>query len=283
VRRTIASVGIVTAALAAAVGVSGCGGGGLDGSAVAQASQSTQAAGTARVSVTANAAGMTLHGGGFVDMRQRAADMSLSLPQGTVQEITRGTRLYLKLPPALRDRSVAKTPWVTADLGAVARARGIDLGSLQSFGDPNGTLDQLSSAGQVERVGTETVRGVKTTHFKAIVDLRKAAAHAPAEQMIKLLGRSSLPVEVWLDDQKRAAPRAALDPDRERAGQGDRRALRLRRRPHHHPASGRPGHRHHRAGDAALSAIAFQKLDISSRAELATTLEPHRPRQPAAA
>lgn len=211
--RIFALAVIAAAALATAVGVSGCGGGGLDGSAVAQAAQSTQAAGTARLSFNAVAAGMTLHGGGVVDMQDRAAAISVTLPQGTLQAVTRGTRLYLKFPPGLRNGSGARTPWVTVELGAVARAKGIDLGALQSIGDPNGTLDQLASAGQVQRVGSETVRGVPTTHFKAVVDLRKVPARAPVaqraavrrsvEQMIRLLGRSSLPVEVWLDGQKR--------------------------------------------------------------------------------
>jgi hypothetical protein len=208
VRRAFALVGLLASALAGAVGVSGCGGGGgLDGSAVAEAAQTTQSAGTARLALSAAVGGQTLNGSGFVDMKRRAADISLELPQGTLREITRGTRVYLK-PPAGLGSSRLKTPWMMVDVGAVAQAQGINLGALQSLSDPSGTIDQLRSAGKVEKVGTETVRGVQTTHFKAVVDLRKAAQRAPAakssvDQLIRMLGRSSIPVEVWLDNQKR--------------------------------------------------------------------------------
>lgn len=207
-RRAIALVAVMTSALGAAVGLSGCGGGGLDGTAVAQAAQATRAAGTAQVSFTAGVAGQTVRGRGYVDLKGRAADLSLSLPQGTLREIYKGTRLYLKLPSSLRKGPLAKRPWALIDVSAVARARGIDLGALQSQGDPSRTLDQLRSAGQVRKVGTETVRGVETTHFKAVVDLRKAAEQNGASRqatqtLIRQLGRSSIPVDVWLDDQKR--------------------------------------------------------------------------------
>jgi hypothetical protein len=209
-RRPIALAGAIAAALATAVGAAGCGGGGggLDGSAVAQAAQATRSARTAQVSMAVGVAGQTLRGGGYVDLKGHAADMSLSLPQGTIREIFKGTKLYLQVPASLRKGPLAKKPWALIDVGAVAKAQGIDLGALQAQSDPSQTLDQLRAAGQVKKVGTETVRGTETTHFKAVVDLRKAAAakgvsSQAIDNLIKQLGHSTIPVDVWLDNQKR--------------------------------------------------------------------------------
>jgi hypothetical protein len=138
-RRAIALAGVVAAALATAVGAAGCGGGGgLDGSAVAQAAQATRSARTAQVSMTVGVAGQSLSGGGYVDLKGHAADMSLSLPQGTIREIFKGTKLYLQVPSSLRKAAAAKG----------VSSQGIDT-------------------------------------------------------LIKELGHSTIPVDVWLDNQKR--------------------------------------------------------------------------------
>lgn len=165
------------------------------------------------MALSTSVAGQTLRGGGYVDLKGHAADMTMALPQGEIREIFKGTRLYLQLPQSLRKGPLAKKPWALVDISAVAQAKGIDLSALQSQSDPSRTLDQLRAAGKVQKVGTETVRGTQTTHFKAVVDLRKAAAAKPparraaaersANAIIKQLGTSSFPVDVWLDNQKR--------------------------------------------------------------------------------
>ena len=58
------------------------------------------------------------------------------------------------------------------------------------------------------RVGTEDVRGSATTHYRAVVDLNKAADQSPTardaiKSTVKLLGSSSMPVDVWVDAQGR--------------------------------------------------------------------------------
>lgn len=215
-KRSLALVGWLASTLATAVVATGCGGGGgggLDGSAVAQAAQATQGARTARMSMSATVAGQTMRGGGYVDLKGHAADISMSIPQGTIREVFNGKRLYMQLPQSLRKGPLARKPWAMVDIDAVAKAKGIDLGALQTQSDPSQTLDQLRAAGHVHKVGTENVRGTRTTHFSAVVDLRKAAAAKPAAQraaaersaevLIQQLGRSTFPIDVWLDGQKR--------------------------------------------------------------------------------
>jgi hypothetical protein len=124
--------------------------------------------------------------------------------------------VYLHLPEKLSAQVPGGKPWLKLDLDKLGKAQGIDLGALQSTtsnNDPTQQLDQLRGAGEVKRVGSEKVRGTQTTHYRAKVDLRKAADKAPAaqraaarrsvERLIKLEGASTLPVEVWIDDQGR--------------------------------------------------------------------------------
>jgi hypothetical protein len=78
-------------------------------------------------------------------------------------------------------------------------------------GDPSETLAYLRAAGEVEEVGIEDVRGVATTHSSAVVDLQKVPELAPEEsrdriragidQLIKLTGKSTQPIDVWIDGE----------------------------------------------------------------------------------
>ena len=64
----------------------------------------------------------------------------------------------------------------------------------------------LRSVGSVQTVGTETVDGVSTTHYKATIDLAKAAdtVGGPAKEAVQHLidkgGPSYVPVDVWIGD-----------------------------------------------------------------------------------
>jgi hypothetical protein len=72
-------------------------------------------------------------------------------------------------------------------------------------------LDQIRSvSGDVEKVGSEKVRGVETTHYKAEVDLRKYPDRLPeaqreqarvaVEKLVDMTGTSTYPMELWIDD-----------------------------------------------------------------------------------
>ena len=89
-----------------------------------------------------------------------------------------------------------------------AEPRVSGLGTPQS-GDPSQTLDYLRGASDdIKRVGTEAVRGSPTTHYSVVLDLEKAAASSPngrqtIQSLIKILGFSKLPAEVWVDGEGR--------------------------------------------------------------------------------
>jgi hypothetical protein len=63
----------------------------------------------------------------------------------------------------------------------------------------------------VEKVGTEDVQGVETTHYRATVELsrlpeqvkpsERAAARRAVKRLIKLTGKDTQETEVWIDDR----------------------------------------------------------------------------------
>jgi hypothetical protein len=83
---------------------------------------------------------------------------------------------------------------------------GFDLGRFNELVDPSLYLAYLKAAsGEVDEVGTEDFDGTQVTHYLATIDLERALEEAPASQTgtIQALidaGTSSLPVDVWIDD-----------------------------------------------------------------------------------
>jgi LppX_LprAFG lipoprotein len=95
--------------------------------------------------------------------------------------------------------------WMKLDLKAFGAGAGAT-GSAGGLGDanPGGVLDSLRGAGDVEKVGADTLRGVETTHYRATIDPQKAIANAPAELQEKAkAGLAELggpfPMDVWID------------------------------------------------------------------------------------
>ena len=68
--------------------------------------------------------------------------------------------------------------WIKVDLGALGLGAA---GAAGGLGDanPSGTLDLLRGVGDVQKVGTESLSGVATTHYRATLDPQKAVAKAP--------------------------------------------------------------------------------------------------------
>ena len=104
--------------------------------------------------------------------------------------------------------------WLKFDLAKVGKDLGIDLAQLGQVGqDPSQSMQMLKAVGgDVKKVGEEKVRGVDTTHYSAKVDFEKYPAAVPAsdraavkksiDNLIKLTGQRTVPVDVWVDDDK---------------------------------------------------------------------------------
>jgi hypothetical protein len=236
-RRLILTLVLAGSALAFAA----CGGGGGDSeghgaataggdtaaSVLAAAATSAADAGSSRVTFTITTqipqqeAPITFKGEGEFDYVQQIGKVTydfsellaasgLDAGNEPAQVIVDKTTFYMKFP-LLTGLIPEGKPWIKFDLEAIGQEQGLDLSQLQQLnqGDPSQILGYLRGAGTVEDLGTETIDGVETTHYRAIVDLDRVVSQAPAElrpqvqKQIDLLkeqsGITELPIEVWVD------------------------------------------------------------------------------------
>ncbi len=217
-------------ALAAAViTVAGCGSSGASNQAkgdpfqlVAAAADTTAAAKNARISfdvkIDTSSQDVSLNGEGVVDLQSNKLRLTFKLPSeagsGTLTEVAVGGIFYVQLPEEARGKADGKS-WISVDPSKIT---GASMGSSSnSFSqDPTDILNSLKSvSNDVTVVGSEDVRGAKTTHYRADVDLQKAIKQSGAkssfvEQAQKLLGNATLPEDVYIDSEGRVR-RVSLD------------------------------------------------------------------------
>ena len=154
------------------------------------------------------------------DRGRLAVDLSnlsilLRRPTGTGLIIVDGNAVYMRIP-FLNASLPGLKPWLKLDVDKSARASGLDFSGFLQLGrggDPTQTLRYLRAAGDVTKVGSEKVRGVETTHYRATIDFAKVpstvkpAARPRVRRAIQRLeqvtGLRKLPVEVWVDGQNR--------------------------------------------------------------------------------
>jgi hypothetical protein len=126
---------------------------------------------------------------------------------GSVNVVFDESVIYMKLP-GLQESLPTSKPWVRIDVKELQRQSG-GASQFNAFGqaDPSQYLQFLQGAGKVERIGSETVRDAETTHYKTVVDLKKAVKQAPDEmrltltQAIKASGAKDVPVNAWIDSE----------------------------------------------------------------------------------
>jgi hypothetical protein len=121
-----------------------------------------------------------------------------------MQVIQVGTAMYMRMEGLI-------DTWLKMDYADLLG----DAAAQQMMGNANGanpaaTLEQLrGAADSVEEVGSEDIRGVPTTHYRASIDARKAleelrqfADGALAEEVIEAAAdmyKSPYVVDVWID------------------------------------------------------------------------------------
>jgi hypothetical protein len=223
VSRTIAL--LVTFSLAA-LGLAGCGSEDVaevvsPQAAVAGAATKTADAGSARVSFTGTVNGVA---GGPVTVSAegeytgRQARMTLDMSAlgaatggafgGEMELVMDGLVIYMKRPSQITSALPGGKEWIRLDLAVAGEELGVDFEELRQIqqADPTQTLKYLLGASDdFERLGSEKVRGVETTHYRGTVDLRKALEEIPAdsrdelERVLELTGEPTMPFEVWID------------------------------------------------------------------------------------
>jgi hypothetical protein len=168
-------------------------------------------------------------GSGRFNVQQHSGAITLAMDFGSVpqiqsvlgsstfvmRELINGTTIYIRLPDALTGRlpQLSGKPWLKVDLAKIAGSSGVPgIGSLlnnPASGDPSQFLTYLRAAGTVTKVGGETVNGIATTHYRAVIDLDKVSSALPASSrsqvqsaiagLEKTTNLHQIPVGVWVD------------------------------------------------------------------------------------
>ncbi|MER7929402.1 DUF1396 domain-containing protein [Streptomyces sp. NPDC096057] len=145
--------------------------------------------------------------------------MTSSKSGGTVQLRLVGKALYLNGGPGTAKELGGKS-WVKLDMSALGGA-GADLtanamGAAEADKNPAAETAFLTGAKDVKKVGTETVDGVRTTHYAGkvtLADVRAAAkseGKATAEQRERSVGQyekmgvDAITMDMWVDGDHRA-------------------------------------------------------------------------------
>jgi hypothetical protein len=129
-----------------------------------------------------------------------------SMPGG-MQEILTSKAIYVKM--ALFSQHLHK-PWAEIPYSALQQRTGINLGQLLQQVQGSNPLVQtqmLASAKNVRAVGTQTIGGVKTTHYTGSYSLSAGIARLPASMRAAALkalqgqGNQAVHFSVWIDAQ----------------------------------------------------------------------------------
>jgi hypothetical protein len=172
---------------------------------------------------------VNMTGNGSFSTTPRAGSMAMrmSLPSAAAAQAGLGTlrmqmvivpgTLYMKLPPQITSKIPGGKPWWKIDLAKVGKLAGVPglstlMSGTSSLNDPGQYLDFLraTSSGSVENLGSATVNGVQTTHYRAKIDLAKLpnavqpSARPAVEQLVATLRKKGMtpqgfPVDAWID------------------------------------------------------------------------------------
>lgn len=132
--------------------------------------------------------------------------------------ITDGGTLLLRMPALQRGLKVFahkdEPAWAGVDLAKVGRLAGVDLGTLiaGSTGSEQAVGYLRALTGSLKTVGTETIDGTKTTHYRGTIDFAhlptgsvKPAQRRAMAQVAKLLqstgATTKVPLDVWVDGE----------------------------------------------------------------------------------
>jgi hypothetical protein len=134
-------------------------------------------------------------------------------PSGWKIEVVQDGEVGYVRFPALDSQLPEGTSWIRANEGDTSAQTGFDFDEFEQFAktDPRDLLDSLRAVtSDVETIGSEELRGVETTHYRAVIDPADLAKQAPAAgnemsqtlvgQLTAQSGLGPIPVDVWIDE-----------------------------------------------------------------------------------
>jgi hypothetical protein len=212
------SAALCSLATAAVLALAACGGDALALDPVAKAATKTSTMPSFRFDLTASIGVMghafTMTADGVADTTHDAASMSFhfagagvapSMAGQSADAMIVGHTVYMHMQafaPLLKGKQ-----WLKLDLDKAARAKGVTLPS-SSLGtmSPQDMLHELLAAGTSHEVGTETVDGVRTTHYHVDIEPKNlpnvpAKERAAVQKLFGGFGTTTIPADVWVDGQ----------------------------------------------------------------------------------
>ena len=220
-RHPAVALGALLVLVAAAMAIASAGGGGASPNArptpVAQAGYVTRQAPGFKFELTISGSdgggSFTFGGEGSIDERDLEGTMSMQIAGESVRELIKNPYIYVEIPAIGSAELAGAKRWVRTNIDAYTQA----LGASPPFGatttGPTQLLSLLKAAGQVTTLGEQSVRGVISTHYHALVDFSRyssmvtpslrAAMQRYAAELTRITGSSTLPIDVWVDAHQR--------------------------------------------------------------------------------
>jgi hypothetical protein len=212
-------LGSIAVALLLALAVAGCGGGKstqagpkpVSGDLIVAAASKSARSGSVEADFKISGPGVKGSGSGvFNTGPSRSGQLSLKVDvrgmSVPIDSVISGNVLYMRSSVFSQLGLAPGKQWVKLDLGQLAQQRGIDLSSLANTSpSPASALSYLRGSSKVEEIGSESVDGVETTHYKVTVDLERAAARSSGgdrealKRLMQAGGVKTLPIGVWVD------------------------------------------------------------------------------------
>jgi hypothetical protein len=207
---------LAAVALLAAPVLAGCGGGGGGGSAspetVTSAAAKSSRAGSLQAdfkisSSAAKGSGSGTFNTGGDSSGRSTLNLEVNRRVNAVDTIVTGNVLYLRSRVFAQAGIAGAKDWLSVDLGQLAQQGGVASSLANVSPTPTSALAYLRGVKDVKKVGTETVSGVDTTHYRVTSDLQRAAARSSGsskqsiESAMQLTGRKTLPMDAWVDGQ----------------------------------------------------------------------------------
>ncbi len=198
---------------AVALVAAGCGGGGGSSATpddIARAASKTASTGSLEADFAVSAQGLSGSGSGIFNSKQRTGELKMKLNASgreiPVDSFVDGDILYLR-SPAFAQATTQDKQWIKLNLTTLGSAQGsTDVsGILDASPTPANALAYLQGSSTVDKIGSESVGGVDTTHYSVSANLDRAAQRASGatrtavQGVISQSGVKTLPLDVWVD------------------------------------------------------------------------------------
>jgi len=166
---------------------------------------------------TGSAGTFSFHGNGVYDGKNKSGwmNMNFNLPPDAQAQLGSNPSMEMifdgrhGLVMYMRSSMFKMLPaetWVKMDVAKLAKKQGVDLGAIMNANqaDPSQALRMLMASSGARVTGSDTIRGVRTTHYAFRIDLKRLVHENKAlEQLVYMAGADSIPAQAWIDAQGR--------------------------------------------------------------------------------